>query len=248
MSVYVPTAPLPTDEFSASSAASSFDDFSKWSTTVGDYVSGNSNIRNYRLISAPSFRPNSLTRVFRSGSENPEAFVLLDAGSSATLPWDGYNNVYDVPGASVNFYLRNSVPAGKLIIHSSLNLWKAREASYFDPANNIHASNPAKFLFVLRGLVDGGVGYINGGVSADTRFQYSIVVGGSPNVGQFTRRGLNLVYTATNDSTVPAGLHRFKLQLTMAATKTTSGAPGDATLYNHFKGSGARTSITAIYK
>ena len=135
MTVYVPTVPTSTSTFSAESPDKSFDTFAQWSTNVGDYASGNRNIRNDKLVSATAFQPNSLTRVFRSGSNSPEAFLIMAAGTSSTLPWLDYTAGYDVPGASVNFYLKENVPAGNLIIHSSVNIWKAREVSYFDPNN-----------------------------------------------------------------------------------------------------------------
>jgi len=247
MSAYLPTVPSASSDFSADSPDSSFDDFALWSSTVGDYASGNGNIRNDKLVPASAFQPNSLTRVFRSGSSSPEAFLLMAAGSSSTLPWLDYNKYgYDVPGASVNFYLKEDVPVGNLIIHSSVNIWKAREASYFDHGTN--NTTAAGFQLDLKGLIDGSDSYNNGGVLSLAKYDYYIAPSGSTSSGDFTRRGFNLFFSTTNDAVVPAGLHTYKLKMGLSQTSRTGSTPGDATLYNHFKGSGARTSIIAIYK
>ena len=247
MSAYLPTVPSASSDFSADSPDSSFDDFALWSSTVGDYASGNGNIRNDKLVPASAFQPNSLTRVFRSGSSSPEAFLLMAGNTSSTLPWLDYNKYgYHVPGASVNFYLKEDIPAGNLIIHSSVNIWKAREASYFDYGTN--GITAAGFQIDLKGLIDGSDSYNNGGVLSLVKYDYYISPTSSSNNGDFTRRGFNLFFSTTNDSVVPAVLHTYKLKMGLAQTSLGGGGSGDATLYNHFKGSGARTSIIAIYK
>ena len=246
MATYNPYSPsLPTSAsspFSASDVHNAFDDMSKWSINVGDYASGARNIPNNKSLSARTFRPGSLTKVWNSGEMSPDSYLFFIAGSgSGTLPWSDYD-YYDIPGASLNFYLRENVPVGGLRINSTVNFWKARESSFFDSGNNVTA---ATFLFKLTGYLDGGAtSFVPTTNSMNT--QYSLNFGGTP--PQFTRRGFNLTWTSSNSSMIPAGLHRFKLRLTSTITTSTSSTPANGYLYNHIKGSGARTTVTAIYK
>jgi hypothetical protein len=240
---YSPTLPASgSSSFSAADVRNAFDDMARWSINVGDYASGARNIRNSKSLSARTFRPGSLTKVWNSGEMSPDSYLFFIAGSgSGTLPWSDYD-YYDIPGASLNFYLRENVEAGGLRINSTVNFWKAREESFFDPGNNVTA---ATFLFNLTGYLDNGVTALVPTTNTMST-QYALDFSGSP--PNFTRRGFNLTWTSSNSSMVPAGLHRFKLRLTSTISITTSTTPANGHLYNHIKGSGARTTVTAIYK
>jgi hypothetical protein len=250
---YAPTPPASSDPFSATDIQDSFEELSRWSINVGDYASGAVNIRNDREISARSFRPGSLTKVWKTGNLEPDSYVVFlpGNGSTAAVPWSVVTSAtgaydYDVPGASLNIYLREAVPSGGLHIRSTVHFWKARESSYYDPVNEVTA---ATFLFKLTGYLDGSPSYLTPTTNeAETQYTYT-APGGTPGPVGFSRRGFNLTWTGTNIASVAAGLRRFKLRLEPSATCTfTSTNSANSFLYNHIKGSGARTTITAIYK
>ena len=228
---------------------SAFDDMATWSLGVGDQASGAGNIVNTRRVGAQAFRPGSLTKVWKSGSVNPGSILVYKERNAPAAtdpePWDGFDQTYDIPGASVNFYLRQSVAAGALRIQSNVSLWKTREGSFLLTGSPTNSVTTAKFDFRLGGWLDGAYR------ASESAAQYKLTTAswaGITTVG--TRQGLNLQFTWHNPNPVAAGLHRFKLRLTTVITVAYGGTgnSADSYLFNHIKGSGARTTVTAIYK
>ena len=158
--------------------------------------------------------------------------------SGGSVPFADYT-YYDIPGASVNFYLRELVDTGKLKISSTVNFWKAREFDYFNASNNVGAGT---FQFHLTGYLNNSTADL---VPVYNANDYGYNINGSS--GSFTRRGMNLVWSSSNNKPLAAGLYRFKLRLSFTQTRSV-GSPADHYAFNHIKGSGARTTVTAIYK
>ena len=243
---YAPTLPNLVNRFEAHTMQAAFDDMATWSLGVGDQASGAGNIVNTRSVGAQAFRPGSLTKVWKSGSVNPGSILVYKARTNPATtdpePWEDFDQMYDIPGASVNFYLRQSVAAGALRIHSNVSLWKTREGSFLLSGNDIAK---AIFTFQLNGYLDG----VSRGF--ETAAEYALTTAswsGITTVG--TSQGLNLQFTWHNPTPVAAGLHKFKLRLLSqtAITMVIAGSSVDSYLFNHIKGSGARTTVTAIYK
>tara|TARA_R100000005_G_C4995541_1_gene202438 strand:- start:1589 stop:2311 length:723 start_codon:yes stop_codon:yes gene_type:complete len=235
---YDPAIPTSSSAFSADDVADAFKDLSLWSNNVGDWHSGAQNIPNNGKLGAEAFRPGSASKVWTSGSTDPDSYLCyqeLKAGGS--VPFADYT-YYDIPGASVNFYLREAVSTGRLKISSTVNFWKAREFDYFNASNNVTA---ATFQFELTGYLNNSTADL---VPVNNTNDYAYGIGSS---GTFTRRGMNLVWSSSNNKTLAAGLYRFKLRLSFAQTRSV-GSPADYYAFNHIKGSGARTTVTAIYK
>lgn len=237
---YDPTIPTLNSTFSAADVTDALKDLSLWSNNVGDWHSGAQNIPNNGKLGAEAFRSGSASKVWTSGSTDPDSYLCyqqLKAGG--TVPFADYT-YYDIPGASVNFYLRNPVTTGKLKISSVVNFWKAREYDYFVGLNLI---SDATFQFQLTGYLNNSTADL---VPVNNTNDYAYKIGSS---GVFTRRGMNLVWSSSNNKTLAAGLYRFKLRLSFFQNRTLSaGTPQDHYAFNHIKGSGARTTVTAIYK
>ena len=252
MSDYVPggvTAISPSSYFSADPIDVAFDNLATWSLTVGDYQSNNGNIRNDGLVDARKIKPGTTSKVWTSSYSGNNAYMLWKAGSSSdNSPVGGddlENGEYDVPGASLNFYLREDVAANRLLMKSSVPMWKAREANFFDIFNQI---TDATFEIHLKGYLDGDPINFGTPVLPDAAVKYEIS-GITPNMS-FTRRGLGLNFWGTNEDVVSKGLHRFKVRMTFTVTYTVAGAaaPPNTWLFNHIKGGPPVSSVTAIYK
>lgn len=242
------------DNFSASVVDDAFDDLASWSMGIGDYQSGHGNIKNDRMVPARKIRSGTLSKVWLSNYTGYNTYILWNkgntggayaaAGNSPVISlYDGGN--YDVPGASVNFYLREEVAAKNLIMQSSVHFWKAREGTWFEQTMN--KVTAATFEIKLNGYLDGSfINPVPG--SPDAVFKYQIAPTASTTKNSFTRRGFDLDFWCVNATALSKGLHTFKVKMNFAITKSTSSDPNDKWLYNHIKGGPPKTSVTAIYK
>jgi hypothetical protein len=234
------------DPFSASAIDGGFDDLASWSGGIGDYQSGHANIKNDQSIPATKFKTGTTSRVWRNNYVGHNTYILWEKGSSSLDSPITHGDEYDIPGASINFYLRRAVPAERLIMEASIHLWKAREGNFFQQATN--GVTEATFTITLKGYLD-GTELTSTPASDQGRIKYVIVPTASTTSGSFTRRGFDAGFWAASPTTVSAGLHTFKvtMRFSIGKTLTAPGAINDAFLFNHIKGGPPSASVTAIY-
>jgi hypothetical protein len=243
MAQYIPDPILDADYFNASKIDNNFNNFAKWSVAVGDYDSGEGNIVNDRTaLTSASFRPGCISSVFRSDDREAALFVLSrqEAPNLDDSVWEGIGGDFDVPGASINFYLRHSLDAGRLLVTSSFNMEKAREHKYEDAA--IYTS--VVFQFVFEGAIDGNFAAFG----APNVYKYYLDPAISNPLGG-TAWSMPIHFRSWNESPLQAGMHTFKLRLRAHESPTGPGLPATATKrYNQIMGTGARTTVVALYR
>ena len=254
MTFYAPqNLPSDTRAFSAKPIDKAFDEFATWSIGVGDYTSGHHNIKNNGLIPATKIRAGSLSKVWRSEASGANAYMLWYPGSAGTVGLspvggDEYRyGEYDIPGASVNFYLREALGQHRVFFDTSVHLWKARESNFFEPINNIAT---ARFQLKLKGYLDGDEIHMGTPGEPDAFVKYEIDPTASTHANSFSRRGFGLNFWGANRFNLSKGLHTYKVTLTFEIDRTlTGGAAGsDHWLFNHIKGGAPKSSVTAIYR
>ena len=148
----------PSSAFSAEPIDFAFDKLAEWSTDVGDYTSQHFNIKNNSLVKARKLRPGTTSKVWTSEYSGYNAYMLWVPGNitpdkSPVGGDDLENGEYDVPGASLNFYLREPVAAKHLLMRSSVPLWKACERGFYQSGNHITNATFEVRLSVLTGSV-----------------------------------------------------------------------------------------------
>ncbi len=237
------------DPFSASVIDGAFDDLASWSGGIGDHQSGHSNIRNNRSIPATKFSSGTTSKVWRNNYTGYNTYLLWSKGATSGPTSSAFTDpvtqgkVYDIPGSSINFYLRRAVPANRLIMESSIHFWQAREGNYFQQTTNGHSE--AIFEVILTGYLDGVA--LSSLSSRNTRCRYAINPTASTNKNSFSRRGFDGSFWGVAASTVEAGLHTFKVTMTFNTYRTLVGTVNDKWMLNHIKGGPPNTSVTAIY-
>jgi len=234
------------DPFSASAVDGAFDDLASWSSYIGDYQSGHQNIKNNQSLPATKFKRGTTSRVWKNNYVGYNAYILWEQGASALEHPITQGAEYDIPGASINFYLNRAVDGERLIMEASVPFWQARESNFFQQATN--GVTEAKFMITLKGYLDGAE-ITSTPASDQGRVEYVIVPTSSTTSNSFTRRGLDGSFWAIAPSTIAAGLHTFKVTMRFSISKTLTApsAVNDAFLFNHIKAGPPKASVTAIY-
>jgi len=246
MPTWSPPVITSSDPFSALAVDGAFDDLASWSGGIGDYQSGHSNIQNDQSIPATKFKRGTTSRVWKNNYAGYNSYILWEKGASALDHPITHGAEYDVPGASINFYLKRPVDAERLIMEANVPFWQARESNFFQQATN--GVTQATFTITLKGYLD-GTQLTSTPASDQCRVRYEINPTSATHGGSFTRRGFDGSLWSIAPSTIDAGLHTFKvtMRFSIGKTLTAPGAINDAFLFNHIKAGPPRASVTAIY-